>query len=186
MLEHIPCGTLRSLIQKRAPFDPVTTAFYFSNIVCALAFLQKYDVIHRDLKPENVLVGADGYLCLADFGSAANEFDEDDWIMIGTPTYMAPEIFSGAEQSRRTYGAVDWWSAGCILFEMATRKMVRVVHISLGVTDNADRSICHGAAILRTYTRCYLPESTIRELTMALYGPDGKEPEIAHHWAFDC
>lgn len=124
MSELIPCGTLRSIIQKRAPLGAVTAAFYFANIVSGLAFLQTYEIVHRDLKPENILVGADGYLCITDFGTAAKEFEENDWLLIGTPTYMAPEIFSAAEQSTRTFGAVDWWSAGCVLYEMTTRKMV--------------------------------------------------------------
>jgi serine/threonine protein kinase len=125
MLELIPCGTLRSLLQKRAPFNPATTAFYFANIVCGLSFLEFHGIIHRDIKPENILLGPDGYLCLADFGSAAREETEDDWLMVGTPTYMAPESFTPQGQSERLYSGIDWWSAGCVLYEMITRKMVR-------------------------------------------------------------
>ncbi|RDB21530.1 cAMP-dependent protein kinase catalytic subunit PRKX [Hypsizygus marmoreus] len=123
MLEFIPSGTLRSLIQSRGPFDAATAAFYFSNIVCGLRFLEEHHVLHRDLKPENILVGADGYLCLADFGVAHKLYNTEmsDWIMIGTPAYMAPELADGL--AKRAYKAVDWWSAGIILFEMTTRKL---------------------------------------------------------------
>ena len=124
MLELIPCGTLHSLIQKRAPFDPATAAFYFCNIVCALDFLEQHHVVHRDLKPDNILVGADGYLCVADYGTAANWLEETRWLLIGTPTYMAPESFDPSSQGgQRVFSGLDWWSAGCILYEMVTRKM---------------------------------------------------------------
>lgn len=124
MLELIPCGTLRSLIQKYAPFDPPTASFYFANIVCGLAFLQERDIVHRDLKPENILVGPDGYLCLADFGSAAVVKYEDNWLLVGSISYMAPEAISPVGQTQKFGKALDWWSSGCILYEMVTRKMV--------------------------------------------------------------
>ncbi|GLB34802.1 putative protein tyrosine kinase [Lyophyllum shimeji] len=123
MLELIPCGTLRSLIQKRAPFYPSANAFYFSNIVAGLTFLREHDLLHRDLKPENILVGADGYLVITDFGSAAKDSEEADWILIGSPAYMAPELVTHEKQSELTYSGVDWWSAGVILYEMTYRKL---------------------------------------------------------------
>jgi serine/threonine protein kinase len=122
-LEHVPCGTLRSLIQKRAPFDPATLTFYFANIVCALHFLEIYGIAHRDIKPDNILVGADGYLCLADFGSAARSSAQGGWLMIGTAAYMAPEVIASVGQSQLTWSGIDWWSSGCVLYEMITKKM---------------------------------------------------------------
>lgn len=124
MLELTPNGTLRNLITKRAPFDPLTTAFYFANIVCGLDFLEDNGVVHRDLKPENILLGPDGYLCIADFGEAAIYLEESDWATVGTPSYMAPEVVSQIGQTEDYSLAVDWWAAGCILFEMVTRTYV--------------------------------------------------------------
>jgi serine/threonine protein kinase len=125
MLELVPCGTLRSLIQKRAPLDPAAITFYFANIVCGLEFLEQYAIVHRDIKPDNILVGADGYLCLADFGTAEKAYQEDleSWLMNGTASYMAPEVISPVGQTQRTWSGVDWWASGCVLYEMITRKM---------------------------------------------------------------
>lgn len=127
MMEVIPSGTLRSLIQTRGPFDAGDTAFYFANIVAGIAFLQDMALLHRDLKPDNILVGADGYLVITDFGTTARVGDDTAWAMIGSPAYMAPEVVCNMEgQTLMTFHAMDWWSAGVILYEMANRKLVRI------------------------------------------------------------
>ena len=126
MQEAIPCGTLHSLIQQRAPFDSATASFYFSNIVCALAFLEKEDIVHRDIKPENILVARDGYLVLTDFGSSSKTDDLTNWLLQGTPIYMSPESRQNMPLEEDLRLARDWWSSGCVLYEMVTRKVVSV------------------------------------------------------------
>lgn len=50
-------------------------------------------MIYKDLKPENILMGADGYICLTDFGLARLQPDKmDSNIFYGTPEYFG--IFS--------------------------------------------------------------------------------------------
>ncbi|KAJ7766766.1 kinase-like domain-containing protein [Mycena metata] len=128
MLEYSPCGAFHELMRSRDPLAPADILFYFANIVCGLEFLERYEIAHRDLKPGNIVVGADGYLSLCDFGAAKTNIDGpsvDTWIGEGTPAYQAPECISAKGQSLHLrYGtAVDWWSAGVILFEMATGQM---------------------------------------------------------------
>lgn len=67
-------------------------------------------VTHRDLKPENILMNGDQVI-VADFGFAS-EYGSLYWSVVGTPSYMAPEIVSG-----NGYGnAADLWSLGVILY----------------------------------------------------------------------
>ena len=65
------CGDLRRCmslcVNKRMTIDRVM--FYAAEIVSALMYLHRHDVMYRDLKPANV--SADGHIMLADFGSLA-------------------------------------------------------------------------------------------------------------------
>ncbi|KIM49359.1 hypothetical protein M413DRAFT_44499, partial [Hebeloma cylindrosporum] len=122
-LEFIPGLTLRSrLRQIKGGFKHNEANFYFANIICAIEFLHAEGIVHRDIKPDNILLGPDGYLCLTDFGSSAKLSQLDgSWTETGTIYYMAPECQVGARHEPRDIPeAIDWWSSGCVLYEMVT------------------------------------------------------------------
>ena len=65
------------------------------------------------MKPENVLIGADGNLCLTDFGLSKESVQDNELVhtFVGTTEYLAPEILRQRGYSK----AVDWWSLGVLL-----------------------------------------------------------------------
>ena len=117
VLEYCPGGELFNLLSKQGKFTEDQTRFYAAQIVLALEFLHKKDVVYRDLKPENVLIDTQGYIKITDFGLSRMNIKQNDAKSIcGTPEYLAPEIIN-----KLGYGkAVDWWTLGSIIYEMLT------------------------------------------------------------------
>ncbi|KAF7295462.1 Protein kinase domain-containing protein [Mycena indigotica] len=135
LLEYGSGGSFSDLITtQNRPMTPAQMVFYFANIMCGLEHLEKSGIVHRDLKPGNILVGADGYLLICDFGPSmfvpepgastnpGTSFANGE----GTTMYQAPEAFIDGHRGQPPdvrYGtAIDWWSAGVILYEMATNE----------------------------------------------------------------
>ena len=82
-------------------------------IVAAFEYLHDKRIVYRDLKPENLMVDADGYLKLIDFGFA-KRVEDKTWTVCGTPEYMAPEIILNRGHDK----AADWWTLGILIYEM--------------------------------------------------------------------
>ncbi|KAM3141821.1 hypothetical protein pb186bvf_006143 [Paramecium bursaria] len=117
-LEYCPGGELFNLLQKRKVFTEDQARFYAAQIVLALEHLHSKDIIYRDLKPENVLIDAQGYIRITDFGLSKKNVKgaKDAQSVCGTPEYLAPEILFKQGHGK----PVDWWTLGAILYEMLT------------------------------------------------------------------
>ena len=72
------------------------------------------NVVYRDLKPENLLIEANGYLKLVDFGISKQLDGDITYTFCGTPEYISPEMISNQGHGK----AVDWWSLGILMYEM--------------------------------------------------------------------
>jgi len=90
------------------------------DLASSLGLLKSRNILHRDLKPDNFLLTQSPtgqvILKLADFGFAKqlSKFDELLPSMVGTPVYLAPEIWRRLPYTTKS----DLWSVGVIFFEM--------------------------------------------------------------------
>jgi len=116
VLEYLPGGSLFDHLRKREILDEDEARFYISEIILALEDLHNRNIIYRDLKPENILIDANGHIKLTDFGLSKQGVISGTkaYTTCGTAEYLAPEMLSGKGHDK----AVDWWSLGCILYQM--------------------------------------------------------------------
>merc|ERR1719355_325295 len=118
VLEYCPGGELFFHLSRAGRFSEGRTRFYASEILLAIEYLHRLNIIYRDLKPENILLDADGHVKLTDFG-LSKEGIQDNFSaksMCGTPEYLAPEILEKKGHGK----AVDWYSLGALMYEMLT------------------------------------------------------------------
>ncbi|MEZ6125140.1 MAG: serine/threonine-protein kinase [Planctomycetaceae bacterium] len=134
-------ATLREVLDLLKDGDPKTTAAWdlerlidvIIQVGQVLYYAHTHGVVHCDVKPENIVVGDYGEVLLLDWGlalvkdredvSRSDDQNQDDRNVLssrtahqGTPLYMSPEQFSGADIDHRT----DIYSMGAILFEVLT------------------------------------------------------------------
>ena len=112
LLEYCPNGAIFELINKEG-FDEFQTYKYFSQVVNAVYFLHKNNLVHRDIKPENILLNGDK-IKLCDFGWCCETNLNDRKSFCGTFEYMAPEIIKEIPYGK----PVDIWALGILLYEL--------------------------------------------------------------------
>lgn len=67
-MEFCPGGDLATHLRKEIRFPEERVKLYLTQLILALEALHKRDIIFRDLKPDNIVLDADGYAMLTDFG----------------------------------------------------------------------------------------------------------------------
>lgn len=122
-MEYFRSHTLSAEVKDKKPME-IERAKKFTYDVCSgMESAHEANVVHRDLKPNNILINEDSILKIVDFGVAAATQSTDTkltktGLLVGTPTYMAPEQVLGKDVDERT----DIYSLGAIMYEMLTGK----------------------------------------------------------------
>jgi tetratricopeptide (TPR) repeat protein len=120
-LEFVDAGSLEDRLDG-TPRAPRYAAELVETLARAMHYAHQQGVVHRDLKPANVLLTADGSPKISDFGLAKTMEGGDSQtktgMILGTPSYMAPEQARG--QSRQVGPATDVYALGAMLYDLLT------------------------------------------------------------------
>lgn len=126
VMEYMSGGSISELIKFKCPegfSDEKVIATILRNVLEALDSIHRSGAVHRDIKAANILIHGDGTIKICDFGFAAGLLSGIGkvarYTVIGTPCYMAPEIFS---ETRGYTEKADIWSLAITAIELATGK----------------------------------------------------------------
>jgi eukaryotic-like serine/threonine-protein kinase len=121
LMEYVDGVTLLSRLQS-GPIPPADAINYSEQILSALGYAHKLNVIHRDVKPSNMMLAPNGVVKLMDFGIARPNNDVGMTLTgttLGSLNYMSPEQVRGSEVDGRS----DVYSFGVSLYEMVTGQL---------------------------------------------------------------
>ncbi|PIK45849.1 putative cyclin-dependent kinase-like 5 [Apostichopus japonicus] len=118
VFEYVEKNMLELLEDNPNGLPPEKVRSLIYQLIRAIHWCHRNEIIHRDIKPENLLISDNGVLKLCDFGFARNitgtgtaNYTE----YVATRWYRSPELLLGAPYGK----AVDIWAIGCILGELS-------------------------------------------------------------------
>lgn len=118
-MEYLEGETLSEVVTGPMPVDRAVNIA--QQVLSALSYAHEHGVIHRDIKPDNIFIMPDDYAKLVDFGLArvqATSSLTQTGTVLGSPGYIAPEIFEGRKADERT----DIFSFGVVFYQMLCGK----------------------------------------------------------------
>lgn len=117
-MEYIDGSTLQTLVESQGTFGAAEAVVIARELCSALAAVHRQGLTHGDIKAQNVMREKGGRIVLMDFSSsrAVELDDESKDRLVGTPIYMAPELFDGSPSDFRS----DIYALGVLLFFLVT------------------------------------------------------------------
>ncbi|AZD34717.1 Serine/threonine protein kinase [Pseudomonas chlororaphis subsp. aurantiaca] len=173
VMREYPGQTLADHLQQHGPLPLAQWQDLAERLLRAVGLLHRRQILHRDIKPENLLLGDDGELRLLDFGLAyCPGLSEDQaHLLPGTPSYIAPEAFSGVAPTPRQ----DLYAVGVTLYHLLTG------HFPYGEIEAFQRPRFTTPVSASRY-RPDLPDWLEQSLERAVQADPAQRYETAEEW----
>jgi TolB-like protein/tetratricopeptide (TPR) repeat protein/tRNA A-37 threonylcarbamoyl transferase component Bud32 len=157
-MELVRGESLEQTVQTRGTFGAREAALIGLDLCAALAAVHGAGLLHRDIKAQNVMRESGGRLVLMDFGTGEELAGTNR--LVGTPLYLAPEIFRGQRASVQS----DLYSLGVLLFYLVTGKFP----VNAGSMEQLARAHAHRERQPLRDLRPDLPEAFVATVVRAL------------------
>lgn len=122
VMEFIQGDDLKHHLDKGELYTLEQTLGIMGDLLSALDYAHRQNIVHRDIKPANLLMESDGRVKLTDFGVAriqdSGEATRTQGSIVGTLKYMSPEQLQGRPIDARA----DLFAAGVVLYQLLTGK----------------------------------------------------------------
>ncbi|MES2363750.1 MAG: serine/threonine-protein kinase [Pseudomonadota bacterium] len=122
VMEFIQGDDLKHHLDKGELYTLEQTLGIMADLLSALDYAHRQNIVHRDIKPANLLIEPDGRVKLTDFGVAriqdSGEATRTQGSIVGTLKYMSPEQLQGRPIDARA----DLFAAGVVLYQLLTGK----------------------------------------------------------------
>ncbi len=122
VMEYVQGTDLKEIISLQAPLPVPRTLAIVRQVAEALQAAHDSGLVHRDVKPQNVLIDANDYARLSDFGIAKSKQSSaltDPGTTFGTADYLAPEQAQGLGATPLS----DVYALGVLTYEMLTGRL---------------------------------------------------------------
>ncbi|WP_277593154.1 bifunctional protein-serine/threonine kinase/phosphatase [Pseudomonas chlororaphis] len=173
VMREYPGQTLADYLQQHGPLPLAQWQDLAERLLRAVGLLHRRQILHRDIKPDNLLLGDDGELRLLDFGLAyCPGLSEDQaHLLPGTPSYIAPEAFTGVAPTPRQ----DLYAVGVTLYHLLTG------HFPYGEIEAFQRPRFTTPVSASRY-RPDLPDWLEQNLERAVQADPAQRYETAEEW----
>lgn len=122
VMEFIQGEDLKHHLDKGDVYTLEQTLGIMGDLLSALDYAHRQNIVHRDIKPANLLIEPSGRVKLTDFGVAriqdSGDITRTQGSMVGTLKYMSPEQVQGQSIDSRA----DLFAAGIVLYQLLTSK----------------------------------------------------------------
>jgi eukaryotic-like serine/threonine-protein kinase len=117
-MEFVHGTDLEKLMVGAEPLKLQSKLDIIVDVLMGLSYAHKHGIVHRDIKPANIRVEDDGRAKIMDFGVAhlASSDMTRTGLVVGTPSYMAPEQVMGG----KAVAGTDLFAVGAVLYHLLT------------------------------------------------------------------
>ena len=122
VMEYIEGATLKEYLERKGKLSDDEIKLLFSQMLDAVGYVHKQNLVHRDIKPSNFMIDREGKIKLMDFGIAKNtDANSAEYTQTGTGVQMGTPMYMSPEQIRATHNVTnqsDIYSLGVVLWQM--------------------------------------------------------------------